>query len=327
MSGIGYGSVLDTVGNTPLVRIPWRGLERVELYGKLEAQNPTGSVKDRAAAYALERLLADGTLRPGSRVVESSSGNFGVSLAAYCMHLGLEFHCVVDPRINPINETLIRAMGATVTKVTELDKSGGYLLTRLRVVREILEREPGTYWMNQYANPLIAEAYYETLGVELAEAFPRLDYLFVAVSSGGTIAGVSRRIKERFPACTIVAVDARGSAVFGGPTRSRYIPGIGSSMVPKILETASIDRVVIIDEVPAVRACHRLLAEHAVFAGGSSGFVLAAAEDVLAASPDVVACAVLPDRGDRYASNVYDDEWCRRLTAGKMSDLPPKPGP
>jgi cysteine synthase A len=286
-----------------------------------------GSVKDRAAAYALARGLESGEIRKDSWVVESSSGNFGVALAAYCKHHGLPFHCVVDPRISPLNEAMIRRMGATVEKVSERDHTGGYLLTRLATVQRFVEAYPNAYWMNQYGNPLVADAYYHTLGEEICGALPRVDYAFVAVSSGGTIAGLSRKLKERFPRCRVVAVDCEGSVVFGGPPRPRYIPGIGSSIVPPILKAAKIDDVMVLGEIEAIGACHRLLAEHGVFAGGSSGFVIAAIERYFAERPAdhapgrrPVVVGVLPDRGERYAATVYDDAWCAKLAAGTLGD-------
>jgi cysteine synthase A len=312
---------LENVGHTPLVSLDLGRVPGIDLLAKLEFYNPLGSVKDRAAAYVLESVLRRGVIDKDTWIVESSSGNMGVALAAYSRYHGLRFRCVVDPRISAVNEMLIRSLGATVVKVEERDATGGYLLTRIEQVREFLGRTPNTYWTDQYANPLVADAYYHTLGAELCDALERIDYLFVAVSSGGTIAGLSRRVKERFPACRVVGVDSHGSLVFGGPACPRFIPGIGSSMVPESLKTAQIDDVVVVDEGGAVDACHRLLAEHGIFAGGSSGFVVAAIERYFAArppegSPAVV--AILPDRGDRYAATVYNPEWCAKLSEGVL---------
>src|SRR5258706_12437179 len=129
------GPALEMVGNTPLVRLDLRMVQNVDVYAKLELDNPMGSVKDRAAAYALERGLASGEIARDAWIVESSSGNFGVSLAAYCKLHGLRFHCVIDPRINPTNESMIRMLGARVEKVHDRDEAGGYLLTRLAAVK------------------------------------------------------------------------------------------------------------------------------------------------------------------------------------------------
>ncbi|WP_394831238.1 2,3-diaminopropionate biosynthesis protein SbnA [Pendulispora rubella] len=309
------------VGRTPMVRLEARGLEQVELYCKLEFNNPTGSVKDRAARYMIDHGLASGRINEKTLLVESSSGNFGIALAALSARRKLRFCCVIDPRINAINEMLIRSLGAEVVCVTERDPTGGYLQTRLRKVRSILATTPNSYWLNQYANPINAEAYYTTLGTELCEALPRLDYVFVGVSSGGTISGISRRLKEHFPKVRVIAVDVLGSVIFGGAPRPRWIPGIGASIVPDILSTAKIDEVVQVDEASAVRACHELLEAHSIFVGGSSGAALAAMRSYFHGKTfdtAPVVATIFPDRGDRYAGTIYNPDWCDQLFGGTM---------
>lgn len=311
-----YNSPLDNVGNTPVVRIADNDLENIELYAKLEFQNPTGSMKDRAASYILKKILHDEIINRATTIVESSSGNFGIALAAYCKKEGLDFCCVIDPNITPANETIIRSLGAHVIKVTEPDEHGGYLQTRIGQVKELVNSIPNSYWVNQYANPYNAEAYYYSLGNEIAEDFEKIDYVFIAVSSGGTITGVSRKIKEEHPNAKIIAVDIEGSVIFGGKPRKRHIPGIGSSIHPAILANAFIDDVVITDEVSSIRECHSLLKQHAIFAGGSSGTVFAAIKQyfrgkTLNERPVVI--TVFPDRGDRYSDTIYNEEWYTKV--------------
>ena len=304
--------ILLNVGNTPIVRLKPQDTDNINLYAKLEFYNPTGSTKDRAADYLMRKLIEDHIITKNYTIIESSSGNFGVALSAYCKKYGLKFYCVVDPNICPINELLIKTLSTKMIKVTEPDKNGGYLLTRLEKVQELLSTIADSYWVNQYGNPLNAEAYYNSLGNELCEQMDNIDYIFIGVSSGGTITGLSRRIKERFPGAKVIAVDVEGSVIFGGQPRKRYIPGIGSSIVPDILRDSEIDDVVIVDELSTITMCHELLKNHVIFAGGSSGSVLAAIKKFFrnkefGTSPDVV--AIFPDRGERYSNTIYNNDW------------------
>jgi 2,3-diaminopropionate biosynthesis protein SbnA len=320
---------LDFVGRTPLVRLPIAALPRVELYAKLELANPTGSVKDRAAKYIIEGLLARGVIDRETVLIESSSGNFGIALAARARLHGLRFICVVDPMIARPNLRLLQALGAEIVQVTEPDAFGGYLKTRLKRVHELRKSFSKAYWIDQYGNPLNASAYSDTLAVELCDALPRIDYLFAGVSSGGTITGISWRIKERFPAAQVIAVDMEGSVIFGRPSRKRYIPGIGSSIVPPILAQAKIDDVVIVDEAETIAGCHELLREHGVFAGGSSGSSIAAIRKYFLARPRVeraVVATLLPDRGDRYVDTIYDPAWSARFVGSDALDTIPTDG-
>jgi cysteine synthase A len=309
-------NILNLVGNTPLIKIDSDRLSNIDLYAKLEYYNPTGSVKDRAAQYIIKKLIDLGEIEKDTTLIESSSGNFGIALSSYCKQFGLKFCCVIDPNINSINETIINKLSTKTIKVTEPDSKGGYLLKRIETVKELLSSIPNSYWINQYANPYNAEAYYNTLGVELCNQMDSIDYVFLGVSSGGTITGVSKRIKENYPNAKIIAVDVEGSVIFGGLPKKRYIPGIGSSMVPDILKQALIDEVIVVDEFSTIDMCHELLEKHMIFAGGSSGSVLTAINKyflnkVFVNKPNVV--AIFPDRGDRYANTIFNSDWCDSL--------------
>jgi cysteine synthase len=175
------------------------------------------------------------------------------------------------------------------------------------------------YWPNQYANPDARDAHYRfTAGELIAQAGP-LDYLFVGVGTGGTIAGLSHRIKETYPGCVVVAVDAEGSVIFGGPPKKRRIPGIGSSIVPPLCGQALIDHVEIVSEVRAVEACADLVAKYGLYAGGSTGSTYAAVQDYFARHrpgahrPRVAFIAA--DRGHAYAQTVYAPTWVQQLRA------------
>ncbi|TVT61175.1 2,3-diaminopropionate biosynthesis protein SbnA [Amycolatopsis rhizosphaerae] len=303
---------LDRIGagfvETPVVRLDH---DRLNLFAKLEFGNPNGSVKDRSAYLILKRAAERGELTPESTVVESSSGNFAISLASFCRMLGVPFVPVIDPNVNPATERFLRTICERVEKVTERDASGGFLHNRLARTNALLTLLDDAYWPNQYANTDAADAHHRLTGGELCRVFDRIDYLFVGVGTGATITGLSRRMRESLPGTKVIAVDTVGSAIFGDRPRARHIPGIGSSIRPPLLDHAQIDDVVLVSETAAVAACHRLLRRHGIYAGGSSGSVYAAIEEYFAGChgtrPTVVfLCA---DRGTAYADTVYQPGW------------------
>ncbi|MEK7634881.1 MAG: 2,3-diaminopropionate biosynthesis protein SbnA [Patescibacteria group bacterium] len=309
-----YNDFLDSVGNTPLIKLKLQGLGHINLFAKLEGCNPTGSVKDRAAQFILSKILETGEIDKETLIIESSSGNFGISLSSYCKKLGLKFCCIIDKNISPANETMIDNLSYQVIKITELDENGGYLLNRIRKVKRLLAKTPNAYWVNQYGNPYNAMAYYNTLGSEICNAIPKIDYIFIGVSSGGTITGVSQKIKELSPETKVMAVDTEGSVIFGGKPKKRYIPGIGSSMVPCILKDSKIDEIVTVSEKAAIEVCRSFVKNHSLFIGGSSGSVIAAIysyfkDKKFDVPPTVV--TIFADQGSRYLSTIYNKDWCK----------------
>ncbi|MGH3963647.1 MAG: 2,3-diaminopropionate biosynthesis protein SbnA [Pseudonocardiaceae bacterium] len=309
-------SVLACVGNTPLITLnrlfPEPG---VEVIAKLELMNPSGSMKDRPARYIIEEGLADGSIPRGTHLVESSSGNFGIALAIAARLHGLTFTCVVDPKTTPANIAILRQLGVDVDVVYEPDDAGGYLQNRIRRVQELLHEMPTAVWINQYAHQRNWQAYYYGTGAEMSEQLVRPpDYLFAAVSTTGSILGCSRRLRERFPHLRIIAVDAAGSIIFGGTPGPREIPGIGASRVPELLEPAEIHEVVHVSDLESAQACRALLETEGIFAGGSTGSVLAAISKTLPERRRPCRIVtIFPDRGDRYLDLVYDDAWLTKL--------------
>lgn len=306
-----HDSITDCVGNTPLVRLDRLFPQRdIEVLAKLEMLNPGGSVKDRSARYIVERGIGDGMIRPGTHIVESTSGNFGVALAMVAVRHGLRFTAVVDPNASRTNLRILRQFGAEIEMVREPDSAGGYLHTRLARVQDLLTEDPDAVWINQYANHLNWETHAVTTAREvIADCPDPVDVLVAAVSTTGTLHGLARGLRRVWPALQVVAVDAVGSVIFGTPPGPRMLPGVGSSRVPELLTPAEIDRVVHIDDAAAVRGCHRLLRQEAIFAGGSSGSVVAAIETLLPELPRPSrVLTLLADRGERYLDLVYTDE-------------------
>jgi 2,3-diaminopropionate biosynthesis protein SbnA len=302
-----------TLRPTPHVPL---AVEGMSLFAKLEYVNPVGSIKDRPAYWILKRAAERGEICDETTVVESSSGNFASALAAFTRLVGLRFIPVIDPNISSTYESFLRRLCPTVVKVEDRDDTGGFLKTRLDMVKHLCATVPNAYWTNQYANPDAAEAHYELTAGEICADFDSLDYVFIGVSTAGTIAGMSRRLKERYPNVRIIAVDTQGSAIFGAAPRKRHIPGVGSSIVPPLLSQARIDDVVLVSERETVAACRELLLTHGLFAGGSSGTVFAAVKQYaprMAGARRPTVLFVCADRGTPYLDTVFDPTWVTRL--------------
>lgn len=309
-------SILDRIGETPLVRLSRLFRDsRCEVLAKLDLFNPGGSVKDRPARYIVERGLADGSIRTNSHIVESSSGNLAIALAMVCRIHGLRFTAVVDPKVSPINLRIIQCYGGNIEIVTEKDRQGGYLETRIERVKHMLREQPDVVWTNQYANDRNWQSHYHGEGEEILRDLDRpLDYLVLGVSTSGTLHGIARRLREAWPNMKVVAVDALGSVLFGTPPCPRDLPGLGASRVPELLQRDEIDQVIHIDDYESAAACRDLVKHEGIFAGGSSGSVIAAIQRLSSQVPSGARIlTVLPDRGERYLDTVYDDEWLSRM--------------
>lgn len=297
------------IGNTPLKKLH---SDEANLYVKLEYNNYSGSCKDRAAFNILSEAIRRGEVDEDSVIVGSSSGNFAIACATICKTLGIKYVPVIDPNVNKEYEKLLRLLSYDVVKVSDLDETDGYLLTRIRKVEQICRENRRAYCADQYTDPNNYLAYYHSLGPEICKHFSRLDYVFVAVSTGGTITGVSRRVKEKFPLATIVAVDVEGSVIFGQKPQKRHVSGLGASQVPPILRHAAIDEVIHVSQANIVRGCHALLQEQLIFGGASTGAVYYAVKSFFGENkthdkPTVL--FICPDKGNGYLNSVYDANW------------------
>ena len=302
-----------TLRPTPHVPLAFDGMN---LFAKLEFVNPIGSVKDRSAYWILKRAAERGEVREHTTIIESSSGNFATALATFTRLVGLRFIPVIDPNVSTAYESFLRRLCPDVVKVEERDDTGGFLKTRLKMVKDLCDTTPDAFWPNQYGNLDAVEAHYELTGSEICTDFESLDYAFLGVGTAGTITGVSRKLKEHFPGVRVIAVDSRGSVIFGDTPCKRHIPGVGSSIVPPLLSQARIDDVVHVSERDTAEACWELLTTHGLFVGGSSGTVYAAVKKYAAKMNGIRRPNVLflcPDRGTPYLETVYDAEWKQRL--------------
>ncbi|GEO99319.1 2,3-diaminopropionate biosynthesis protein SbnA [Methylobacterium haplocladii] len=316
---------MTTISQTPVGKTPLVALDRmfppvaVPVFAKLEMLNVGGSVKDRTAHYMVDQAIAAGRITTGSHLVESSSGNLAIALAMIARQRGLAFTAVVDPNIAAANLRLIEAYGGRIDMVEEKDEEGGYLHTRVRRVQHLAAKIPGAVWLNQYANPDNWRAHYNGIGAEIVREMPvEPTHVVAAVSTCGTLMGLARRLRERWPRIEVVAVDMEGSVIFGAPGGRRDIPGIGASRVPEQLEESEVDAVIYATDWEAALGCRRLVDTQGILAGGSSGAVIAAITKLVPELPrGSRIVTLLPDRGERYLDTVHDRSWPdeeRRLT-------------
>jgi 2,3-diaminopropionate biosynthesis protein SbnA len=317
--------ILATIGNTPLVELESLFSSfQSRVFAKLECFNPGGSIKDRSAISMLQEKICNGDLESGkSVVVESSSGNLAIGLAQICRYFGLRFICVVDAKTTEHHLALLKAYGATVEMVSDRDPATGeFLPVRLKRVHQLLDTIPHAFWPNQYANPLNPRAHEQTMR-EAAEALGgRVDYLFSATSTTGTLLGCHGYLRQHGMSTTTVAVDAVGSVLFGPPSgRQRLIPGHGASVRPGLLDRTVADRVVHVTDLDCVVGCRRLVQHEAILAGGSSGATVSALDKMREQIPAGSVCVLIfPDGGDRYLDTIYSDNWVRRHF-GEVSHL------
>ena len=328
--------MLEAIGDTPVVQLDrlvptTPGLPQPQVFAKLELCNPGGSMKDRPALAMIDAAIADGRLRPGMRVVESSSGNMGIGLAQACSMRGYRFTCVVDPRTQAANVKLMRAYGAEIERVEQPDEAtGDFLTARLARVQQLLEAgraagEP-VFWPNQYGNAANAHAHEcgtaRELHQTLAASGRQLDVLLVATSTTGTLAGCLDYLRRESPETRVVAVDAAGSVLFGGVAGQRRISGLGAGRVTDLSRRLQPDAVVRVSDLDCIVGARRLARREAVLAGGSAGGLVVALERLRPTLGQACNVAmIVADGGGRYLETVYDDDWVHEATGCSPHEL------
>ena len=320
-------SILDTIGNTPLVRLQTLGRSLpCTVLAKVEFFNPGGSVKDRIGVAMIEDAEAKGVLKPGGTIVEGTSGNTGAGLAIAAIAKG--YRCIFTTTDKQSQEKVdvLRALGAEVivcpTNVAP-DDPRSYYSVAARLAREI----PGAFYPNQYDHPANAEAHYRTTGPELWDQTDgRITHFVAGAGTGGTISGTARYLKEQNADVQIIGVDPYGSVYAeywrtGEFKESEIYPylteGVGEDILAGNMDFSLVDDYVQVDDATTMRMTRRLAREEGLFIGQSCGMAVAGALDWLEArrdqlSTDDVVVILLPDSGFRYLSKTYNDEWMRR---------------
>lgn len=292
-------------------------------YLKLEGLNIANSIKLTTAVGLIESLENSGRINPETVFIESSSGNLGVALSLICKEKGYRFICVTDPNILPENEKMILMYGAKLIKVTQKDENGGYLATRIRLIKSMLVEDPNSIWLNQYANQNNPLSHHQTTASEIYREFPHVDYLFIGAGTTGTLMGCAKFFRENSPDTKIIAVDTVGSVTFGFPSSKRYIPGIGTSRRPELVDESFVDHILQIKETDTVKMCHQILDKYSLLIGGSTGTVLAGIkrfQDHLLPNSTIV--SISPDFGYKYMDTVYCPDWVQSTFGNLQSTYP-----
>ena len=315
-----YDSILDTIGNTPIVRLNRIAPKQVTLYAKVEAFNPAGSVKDRLALAIVLDAERRGVLKPGQTIVEATSGNTGIALAMVAAARGYPFVAVMTETFSVERRKLMRAYGAKVILTPAAERGTGMV----RKAAELAERH-GWFLASQFENPANPAYHRSTTGPEILRDFAgkRLDYFISGWGTGGTITGTGEVLKLARPELKVIASEPAGAALLSGKEwQPHKIQGWTPDFIPGVLNRAIADEILPVDDVLARDTARRLAAEEGLFVGISAGATVAAALRVAESAPEgSVLLAMLPDTGERYLSTVLfdgvnegsDDEWLASL--------------
>ena len=315
-----YDNILDTIGNTPIVRLQRIAPKHVTLYAKVESFNPGGSVKDRLALAIVLDAEQRGLLKPGDTIVEATSGNTGVALAMVAAARGYKFVATMTETFSIERRKLMRAYGAKVILTPAAERGSGMV----RRAKELADAH-GWFLASQFANPANPAYHRQTTAPEILRDFAgkRLDYFVSGWGTGGTLTGVGEVLKVARPQTRIVATEPAGASLLGGAEwKPHKIQGWTPDFVPEVLNREVHDELHQVTDEDAIATARRLAAEEGIFVGISAGGTLATALKVADTAPEgAVLLAMLPDTGERYFSSPLfadinegsDDEWLASL--------------
>jgi len=308
-------SILDTIGETPLVRLSRLDAEvRPSIVAKVEIFNPGGSIKDRIARELIAAAERDGRLKPGGTIIEPTSGNTGTGLAIVALLTGYRVIAVMPDKMSKEKIDLLRAYGAEVVVApTEVppDSPESYY----RVADRLTEEIPGAFQPNQYFNQANPESHYRTTGPEIwRQTGGQLTHFVAGVGTGGTITGTGRYLKEHDDGIEVIGADPEGSIYSGGEVKPYLVEGVGEDFWPESFDPSVVDRYVTVSDRDSFLTTRRLAKLEGILAGGSSGMAVRAALEVARGvdDPGALIVVVLPDGGRSYLSKVYNDAWMRQ---------------
>jgi cysteine synthase A len=307
-----FPDVVQSVGRTPLVELRRLDTAGAHIFVKMESRNPCGSVKDRVGTALIEDAERRGALKPGALLVEPTSGNTGIALAFVAAAKGYRLTLTMPEHISQERVGFLRMLGAKIVFTP-----GALMREAVKKAEEIAAATPGAVMLQQFRNPANPEIHRRTTAEEIwTDMGGEVDVFVAGVGTGGTITGVGEVLKARRPGCRVVAVEPAGAAVLSGrPPGAHHLPGLGAGFVPEILNRAVIDEIVTVTEEQAVRAQIDLARREGLAAGMSSGAALHAAL-LLARRPEFAGkrfVVILPDGGERYATNAVFTELTRNL--------------
>jgi cysteine synthase len=293
-----FGGLIESIGGTPIVEISRLSPSpAVRLFAKLEAANPTGSVKDRVARALVEDLERTGRLKPDSILLEATSGNTGIALAMIGRRKGYRVAVVMPDNVTAERRALLALHGAEVIDSTGAKGSNG----AIALARSLVERDSRFVMADQYANPANPRVHEETTGPEILDAVPELDVFVAGLGTGGTLTGVGRFLRRAKPGVRIIAAEPLpGEAVQG-------LRSLDDGFVPEIFDPSVLDDRYVVSNLEAVTAARELLEKEGIFAGPSSGAILSVASRVASTMSSGTIVALLPDGGWKYlSSGAYD---------------------
>ncbi|HET9421282.1 MAG TPA: cystathionine beta-synthase, partial [Nocardioides sp.] len=309
-------SLLDLIGNTPLLRLSTTLDEVSEsappVLAKIEYFNPGGSVKDRIATRMIEAAEASGELKPGGTIVEPTSGNTGVGLAMVAQAKGYKCVFVCPDKVSEDKRNVMKAYGAEVvvcpTAVAPEHPDSYYN------VSDRLASQPGAWKPDQYSNQHNPRSHYETTGPEIWEQTEgRVTHFVAGMGTGGTISGVGRYLKEQNPDVQVIGADPEGSVYSGGTGRPYLVEGVGEDFWPETYDRDVCDEIIEVSDKESFYLTRRLAREEGLLVGGSCGMAAVAALRVARdAGPDAVVVVLLPDGGRGYLSKIFNDDWMAR---------------
>jgi cystathionine beta-synthase len=310
-------SILDAIGDTPLVRLSRIGAGlRPQLVAKVESLNPGGSIKDRIAVKLIEAAEREGHLRPGGTIVEPTSGNTGTGLAIAARLKGYRVIAVMPDKMSKEKIDLLRAYGAEVV-VAPTDVAPDSPQSYYSVANRLTEEIPGAFQPNQYFNQANPRAHYESTGPEIWEQTGgRITHLVAGVGTGGTITGTTRYLREQNPDIVVIGADPEGSIYSGSEDNVHpyLVEGVGEDFWPETFDRTVVDRWVTVSDRDAFLTTRRLAQTEGILAGGSGGLAVHAALEAAKEidNPDALMVVILPDGGRSYLSKVYSDSWMRQ---------------
>lgn len=315
-----YNNILETIGNTPVVRLNRMGPDHVEIYVKVESFNPLASVKDRLAFAIIYDAEKRGTLKPGQTVIEATSGNTGIALAMVCAAKGYQFVATMADSFSVERRKIMRGMGAKVILTPAAERGTGMV----KRAEELAEKH-GWFLARQFENEANPEYHRHTTGPEILSDFAgrRLDYWVTGYGTGGTMTGAGEVLKAARPEVKIVATEPAVAALLAGDEwQPHKIQGWTPDFIPEVLNRDVFDDLVPVSDDRAIEVARDLAAREGIFTGISSGATLAAALEIAENAPQgSVILAMLPDTGERYLSTPLfegvnegsDDDWLASL--------------